>query len=68
VFRAAVGQADPRDTVTISGDPDYQINVPGGTHGDIGTCAIIANAIPAVHNAAPGLRTMGDISPISACQ
>ncbi len=67
VFRAAVGQSDPRDTVTISGDPDYQINVPGGTHGDTATCAIIANAIPAVHNAAPGLRTMGDIAPISAC-
>lgn len=67
VFRAAVGQADPRDTVTITGDPDYQITVPGGTHGDTATCAIVANAIPAVHHAPPGLRTMADIAPISAC-
>jgi 2,4-diaminopentanoate dehydrogenase len=67
VFRAAVGQQDPRDTVTLSGDPDYQVNVPGGTHGDTATCAIIANAIPAVHNTQPGLRTMADIAPISCC-
>jgi len=68
VFRAAVGQADPRDTVTLYGDPDYTVNVPGGTHGDTATCAIIANAIPAVANAHPGLRTMADISPVSCCR
>jgi len=67
IFRAAVGQAEPRDTVTISGDPDYTITVPGGTHGDTATCAIIANAIPAVHSAPAGLRTMADMPPISAC-
>ena len=67
VFRAAVGQSDPRDTVTLSGDPDYQVNVPGGTHGDTATCAIIANAIPAIVSAHPGLRTMADIAPISCC-
>ena len=67
VFRAAVGQADPRDTVTLSGDPDYTVTIPGGTHGDTATCAIIANAIPAVQNAQPGLRTMADLPPISCC-
>lgn len=65
VFRAAVGQESPRDTVTLTGDPDYQVNVPGGTHGDTATCAIVANAIPAVYHAHPGLRTMADIAPIS---
>jgi len=67
VFRAAVGQPDPRDTVTLSGDPDYTVNVPGGTHGDTATCAIIANAIPAIQAAPPGLRTMADMPPISCC-
>jgi 4-hydroxy-tetrahydrodipicolinate reductase len=67
VFRAAVGQADPRETITISGDPDYTITVPGGTHGDTATCAIIANAVPAIRSAQPGLRTMADTPPISAC-
>ena len=67
VFQAAVGLADPHDTVTISGDPDYTITVPGGTHGDTATCAIIANAIPSVFRAQPGLRTMADMPPIAAC-
>ena len=67
VFRAAVGQPNPRDTVTLSGDPDYTLNVPGGTHGDTATCAIIANAIPAIQAAPAGLRTMADMPPISCC-
>lgn len=67
VFRAAVGQPDPRDTVTLSGDPGYVVNIPGGTHGDTATCAIVANAIPAVLGALPGLRTMADTPPISCC-
>lgn len=67
VFRAAVGQSEPRDTVTLIGDPDYVVNIPGGTHGDTATCAIIANAIPAVRDADPGLRTMADMPPISCC-
>lgn len=67
VFRAAVGQPDPRDTVTLSGDPEYTVNIPGGTQGDTGTCAIVVNAIPAVHAAPSGLRTMADMPPISCC-
>ncbi|MBK37151.1 MAG: dihydrodipicolinate reductase [Gemmatimonadetes bacterium] len=66
VFRAAVGQSDPHDTVSLTGDPDYSITVPGGTHGDVATCAIIANAIPSVIDALPGLRTMSDI-PLVSC-
>ncbi len=66
VFRAAVGQPDPRDTVTIKGDPDYVVNIPGGTHGDVATCAIVANAIPSAVAALPGLRTMSDV-PLVSC-
>ncbi len=65
IFRAAVGQADPRDSVTLKGDPDYFVTVPGGTHGDLATCAIIANAAVAVCEADPGLRTMADIAPVT---
>ena len=67
VFQAAVDQPDPRDTITISGEPDYTITIPGGTHGDVATCAIIANAVPATRNAEPGLCTMADTPPISTC-
>lgn len=66
VFRAAVGQADPRDTVTLKGDPDYVVTIPGGTHGDVATCAIVANAIPSALAALPGLRTMSDV-PLVTC-
>jgi hypothetical protein len=64
IFRAAVGQENPRDSVTIRGDPDYTVSVPGGTHGDVATCAIIANAAVAICTSEPGLRTMADIAPI----
>jgi len=66
VFRAAVGQPDPRDTVTLTGTPDYVVNVPGGTNGDVATCAIVANAVPIAVMAAPGLRTMADV-PAPSC-
>jgi 4-hydroxy-tetrahydrodipicolinate reductase len=64
-FRAAVGQADPRDQVTITGTPDITLQIPGGVNGDVATCSIVANAVSTVADAPPGLRTMADISPIS---
>lgn len=65
VFRAAIGQPDPRDTVTLKGDPDYVVNVPGGTHGDVATCAIVTNAVATAATAPRGLRTMADVPPLS---
>ena len=65
VFRAAVGQEQPVDRVLIQGEPELELRIPGGTNGDIATCAIVTNAIPAVLRAQAGLRTMVDIAPIS---
>ncbi|MDP6778361.1 MAG: dihydrodipicolinate reductase [Candidatus Latescibacteria bacterium] len=65
VFRAAVGQEDPMDRVWIEGEPELDLRIPGGTNGDIATCSIVTNAIPAVLRAQAGLRTMVDIPPIS---
>ena len=65
VFRAAVGQEDPMDRVCIQGEPELDLRIPGGTNGDIATCAIVTNAVPAVLRAQAGLRTMVDIPPIS---
>ncbi len=65
VFRAAVGQEDPMDRVKIEGEPELDLRIPGGTNGDIATCAIVTNAIPAVLRAQAGLRTMVDMPPIS---
>jgi 4-hydroxy-tetrahydrodipicolinate reductase len=65
VFRAAIGEPDPRDAVEIFGEPSFVSTIPGGINGDIATCAIVLNAIPQVLRAGPGLKTMPDV-PVAA--
>jgi len=65
LFRAAIGEPDPHDSVTIDGVPAFTSTIPGGIHGDIATCAITLNAVPVVLAAPPGLRTMADVPPAS---
>jgi 4-hydroxy-tetrahydrodipicolinate reductase len=60
-FRATFGQVDARDRVVIEGDPPMDININGGVPGDVATCAIVANAIPVLLVARPGLRTMAEV-------
>lgn len=68
VFRAAIGEPHPRDRILIKGTPDIDVAIKEGINGDTATCAIVVNAIPVVVQAQAGLRTMGDISPISFFQ
>ena len=68
VFRAAIGEPEAHDRVLIEGTPDIDMTIKGGINGDIATCAITVNAIPAVIEAPAGLRTMVDIAPISCIQ
>jgi hypothetical protein len=65
IFRAALGEPNPRDRIVIEGVPDIELTIKDGIHGDIATCAIIVNAIPAVIEALPGLRTMADVGLIA---
>lgn len=65
IFRAALGEPNPRDRIVIEGIPDIELTIKDGIHGDIATCAIIVNAIPAVIKAPPGLRTMADVGLIA---
>jgi hypothetical protein len=65
VFKAAIGLENPRDRVIIDGEPGIDATIAGGVNGDIATCAMVANAIPVVIKARPGLRTMADIEPVS---
>jgi len=65
VFRAAVGEPGPRDRIVIDADPPIHSTIRGGVNGDTATCAITVNAIPAILKAAPGLRTMLDIAPVT---
>lgn len=68
IFRATIGEQEPRDRVLIQGTPGIDMTIEKGVNGDTATCAIIVNAIPVVIQAPAGLRTMADISPISFCK
>jgi 4-hydroxy-tetrahydrodipicolinate reductase len=63
IFRAAIAEPDARDRVVIEGTPVIDSCIKGGVNGDVATCAVLVNAIPAVMHARPGLRTMVDIEP-----
>ena len=64
-FRAAIGEPESRDRIIIDGEPSIDSCIKGGVNGDVATCAILVNAIPAVIKARPGLRTMADIEPLA---
>ena len=64
-FIAAVGQADPRDTVEIIGEPHITSTIEGGVNGDIATCAITINSVKQILRATPGLVTMTNIPVVS---
>jgi len=58
----SVAAPDPHDRIQIDGDPPLDVLIAnGGTHGDRGTVGTIINAIPAVMDAHPGLRTVLDL-------
>lgn len=60
-LEAYLGHPQPRDTVVIHGQPKVCSTIEGGVDGDIATCAMVINALQALRNARPGLRTMADI-------
>lgn len=65
-FRAAVGLGESWDAVSIDGVPPVEVRITGGVQGDLGTAAVVVNAIPRVAAAAPGLVTMKDLPPALA--
>lgn len=58
--------APASDDIEIDGSPPIRQHVSGGINGDIGTAAVIANLVPVVAAARPGLLTMADILPLAA--
>lgn len=53
-----VGAPEPVDELVIEGEPPLRLRFPGGIPGDIATVAALLDAVPRVHRAAPGLRTV----------
>jgi 4-hydroxy-tetrahydrodipicolinate reductase len=60
-FRAYIGAKEEYDAVTIKGVPPINQKITPCVHGDIGTIAMVVNAIPRVINAPAGLFTMKDL-------
>jgi hypothetical protein len=56
-----VGAKDPADTIELEGEPHLALTIPGGTHGDVATAAVVVNAVPAILAAPSGLRTSRDL-------
>jgi 2,4-diaminopentanoate dehydrogenase len=56
-----VGAREPIDAIELRGEPDLVLTIPGGTHGDVATAAVVVNTIPAILAAPSGLRTSRDL-------
>jgi len=60
-FQAYIGARESYDAVYITGIPDMEVVIKGGTNGDIATAAVVVNSIGRVIDAAPGLVNMKDL-------
>jgi 4-hydroxy-tetrahydrodipicolinate reductase len=65
-FEAYVGAPESHDAVYITGVPNMEVVINGGTHGDIATAALAVNCVHRVMNAPPGLLVMKDMPIVSA--
>ncbi len=65
-FIAYAGDHEEYDRIIIDGIPRIEQKIIGGIHGDLGTSAMVANLIPKVLEARPGLLTMKDL-PVPCC-
>lgn len=60
-FEASIGARESYDALYITGTPNMEVIIKGGTHGDIATVAMLVNSVPKVIDARPGLKTMKDL-------
>lgn len=65
-FEAYVGAPESYDAVYITGTPNLEVVIKGGTHGDVATAAITVNCVHRVMDAPAGLLTMKDLPIVSA--
>ena len=65
-FEASVGAPESYDAVYVTGTPNMEVVIKGGTHGDIATAAMVVNSVHRVVEAPPGFITMKDLPPVTA--
>lgn len=62
-FIAAIGQPDSRDAVLVRGEPEIDLVIRGGVHGDVATSALLLHCVFSAREAPSGLRTVADVRP-----
>ena len=65
-FEAAVDATESYDAVYITGTPNMEVVIKGGTHGGDVTIAMAINSVSRVIQAPPGLVTMKDLPMVTA--
>ncbi len=65
-FQAYIGAKESYEALYITGTPNMEVIIKGGTPGDIATAAIVVNSAPRVIDAPPGLITMKDLPVVYA--
>ena len=65
-FEASVGADESHDTVYLTGTPNMEVTIIGGTQGDIATIAMVVNSAHLVIDAPPGLITMKELPIVTA--
>jgi len=65
-FQAYIGAEEEYDSISIKGVPNVNQKITPCVHGDVGTVAMVVNAIPKVINAPSGLTIMKDLPVPSA--
>jgi len=58
----ALAEPNPRDVVTLHGEPDLRLEFPQGVAGDTATVAALVNCVPRLLDARPGIRLMTDLA------
>ncbi|MBC7194660.1 MAG: hypothetical protein H5U37_03295 [Caldisericia bacterium] len=58
----ALKEKESFDRVKIIGDPEIELEIKRGVPGDIGTASVVANYIPILLKAEPGLHTTMDLN------
>lgn len=57
----ALGGVEDLDEVHLDGDPPLSMAIVGGLPGDVATAAALLNAVPAIVEVSPGLKTVLDL-------
>jgi 4-hydroxy-tetrahydrodipicolinate reductase len=56
-----VGAPESIDKIELQGEPNLTLTIPGGTHGDLATAALVVNTIPMILAAPAGLKISRDL-------